>query len=176
MTTEKWVIDADHSLVEFSVKHMMIAKVRGNFAKFDANITADSSDLTTAAIEFTIDTASISTKNEDRDNHLRSADFFDVESYPNITFKATEITKVSGDDYKVSGDVTIKGVTRPETFDVTFEGEGKDPWGNTKAGFSAKTKVNRSDYGLTYNAALETGGVLIGDQITINIELEASKG
>lgn len=176
MTIEKWVIDADHSLVEFSVKHMMIAKVRGNFEKFDANITADSSDLTTAAIEFTIDTASIHTKNEDRDNHLRAADFFDVESYPNITFKATEITKVSGDDYKVSGDVTIKDITRPETFDVTFEGEGKDPWGNTKAGFSAKTKINRSDYGLTYNAALETGGVLIGDQITINIELEASKG
>lgn len=176
MTIEKWVIDADHSLVEFSVKHMMIAKVRGNFEKFDANITADSSDLTTAAIEFTIDTASIHTKNEDRDNHLRAADFFDVESYPNITFKATEITKVSGDDYKVSGDVTIKDITRPETFEVTFEGEGKDPWGNTKAGFSAKTKINRSDYGLTYNAALETGGVLIGDQITINIELEASKG
>ncbi|MEK3798537.1 YceI family protein [Peribacillus sp. FSL H8-0477] len=176
MTIEKWVIDADHSLVEFSVKHMMIAKVRGNFENFDANITADSSDLTTAAIEFTIDTASIHTKNEDRDNHLRAADFFDVESYPNITFKATEITKVSGDDYKVSGDVTIKDITRPETFEVTFEGEGKDPWGNTKAGFSAKTKINRSDYGLTYNAALETGGVLIGDQITINIELEASKG
>lgn len=176
MTIEKWVIDADHSLVEFSVKHMMIAKVRGNFEKFDANITADSSDLTTAAIEFTIDTASIHTKNEDRDNHLRAADFFDVESYPNITFKATEITKVSGDDYKVSGDVTIKDITRPETFEVTFEGEGKDPWGNTKAGFSAKTKISRSDYGLTYNAALETGGVLIGDQITINIELEASKG
>ncbi|MDQ0219709.1 polyisoprenoid-binding protein [Peribacillus cavernae] len=175
MTNTKWVVDASHSSIDFSVKHMMVAKTKGVFNKFDASIEADPADLTSANIEFTIDTASIDTRNNDRDTHLRSADFFDVENKPSITFKSTKIVKTSDDEYDVTGDVTIKGVTRSETFAVTFEGQGKNPWGQEVAGFSGKGTINRSDYDLTYNAALETGGVLIGDKITISLEIEASK-
>ncbi|MEJ9228584.1 YceI family protein [Peribacillus butanolivorans] len=175
MTNTKWAIDPTHSTIEFSVKHMMIAKVKGSFNKFEANISANPSDLTTAEIDFTVDVASIDTRNADRDNHLRSADFFDVEKNPTLTFKSTKIVKTGDDEYDVTGDVTLNGFTNEETFAITFEGQGKDPWGNEKAGFSGKGKVKRSDYGLTYNAALETGGVLIGDQITLTIEIEAAK-
>ncbi|MED3689432.1 YceI family protein [Peribacillus butanolivorans] len=175
MTNTKWAIDPTHSAIEFSVKHMMIAKVKGSFNKFEANISANPYDLTTAEIDFTVDVASIDTRNADRDNHLRSADFFDVEKNPTLTFKSTKIVKTGDDEYDVTGDVTLNGFTNEETFAITFEGQGKDPWGNEKAGFSGKGKVKRSDYGLTYNAALETGGVLIGDQITLTIEIEAAK-
>ncbi|MFD4816418.1 YceI family protein [Peribacillus butanolivorans] len=175
MTNTKWAIDPTHSAIEFSVKHMMIAKVKGSFNKFEANISANPSDLTTAEIDFTVDVASIDTRNADRDNHLRSADFFDVEKNPTLTFKSTKIVKTGDDEYDVTGDVTLNRFTNEETFAITFEGQGKDPWGNEKAGFSGKGKVKRSDYGLTYNAALETGGVLIGDQITLTIEIEAAK-
>jgi polyisoprenoid-binding protein YceI len=175
MTNTKWIVDPTHSAIEFSVKHMMIAKVKGSFNKFEASILANPSDLTTAEIDFTVDVASIDTRNADRDNHLRSADFFDVEKKPTLTFKSTKIVKTDEDEYDVTGNVTLNGVTKEETFSITFEGQGKDPWGNEKAGFSGKGKVKRSDYGLTYNAALETGGVLIGDQITLTIEIEAAK-
>lgn len=175
MTNTKWIVDPTHSAIEFSVKHMMIAKVKGSFNKFEASILANPSDLTTAEIDFTVDVDSIDTRNADRDNHLRSADFFDVEKNPTLTFKSTKIVKTDEDEYDVTGNVTLNGVTQEETFSITFEGQGKDPWGNEKAGFSGKGKVKRSDYGLTYNAALETGGVLIGDQITLTIEIEAAK-
>ncbi|MEP9404956.1 YceI family protein [Peribacillus frigoritolerans] len=175
MTNTKWTVDPTHSAIEFSVKHMMIAKVKGSFNKFEASILANPSDLTTAEIDFTVEVASIDTRNADRDNHLRSADFFDVEKNPTLTFKSTKIVKTDEDEYDVTGNVTLNGVTKEETFSITFEGQGKDPWGNEKAGFSGKGKVKRSDYGLTYNAALETGGVLIGDQITLTIEIEAAK-
>ncbi|ASS94867.1 YceI family protein [Peribacillus simplex] len=175
MTNTKWTVDPTHSAIEFSVKHMMIAKVKGSFNKFEASILANPSDLTTAEIDFTVDVASIDTRNADRDNHLRSADFFDVEKNPTLTFKSTKIVKTNEDEYDVTGNVTLNGITQEETFSITFEGQGKDPWGNEKAGFSGKGKVKRSDYGLTYNAALETGGVLIGDQITLTIEIEAAK-
>ncbi|MDP9738476.1 UNVERIFIED_ORG: polyisoprenoid-binding protein YceI [Bacillus sp. B2I3] len=175
MTNTNWIVDPTHSAIEFSVKHMMIAKVKGSFNKFEASILANPSDLTTAEIDFTVDVASIDTRNADRDNHLRSADFFDVEKNPTLTFKSTKIVKTDEDEYDVTGNVTLNGVTQEETFSITFEGQGKDPWGNEKAGFSGKGKVKRSDYGLTYNAALETGGVLIGDQITLTIEIEAAK-
>lgn len=175
MTNTKWIVDPTHSAIEFSVKHMMIAKVKGSFNKFGASILANPTDLTTAEIDFTVDVSSIDTRNADRDNHLRSADFFDVEKNPTLTFKSTKIVKTDEDEYDVTGDVTLNGVTQEETFNITFEGQGKDPWGNEKAGFSGKGKVKRSDYGLTYNAALETGGVLIGDQITLTIEIEAAK-
>ncbi len=175
MTNTKWIVDPTHSAIEFSVKHMMIAKVKGSFNKFEASILANPSDLTTAEIDFAVDVASIDTRNADRDNHLRSADFFDVEKNPTLTFKSTKIVKTDEDEYDVTGNVTLNGVTQEETFNITFEGQGKDPWGNEKAGFSGKGKVKRSDYGLTYNAALETGGVLIGDQITLTIEIEAAK-
>ncbi|MBM7691270.1 polyisoprenoid-binding protein YceI [Peribacillus deserti] len=175
MTKTKWALDPTHSSVDFSVKHMMFAKVNGSFNKFDAVIEADPADLTSADIEFTIDAASIDTRNDDRDVHLRSADFFDTENYPSITFKSNEITKTSENEYSVAGVLTVHGVTRPETFTVTFEGQGKDPWGNEKAGFSVEGKIKRSDFGLTWNAALETGGVLVGDQINISLQIQAAK-
>lgn len=175
MAKSRWAIDTAHSSVEFSVRHMMIAKVKGSFDIFSASIEADPTDLTTADIEFNVDVASINTRNSDRDAHLRSADFFDAENYPSLTFKSTKIVKKDDDEYEVTGDLTIRGVTRQESFTVTFEGQGKDPWGNEKVGFSAEGKINRSDYGLTWNAALETGGVLIGDQIKISLSIEAAK-
>lgn len=173
MTKAQWTIDASHSEIGFSVRHMMIAKVKGTFHTFEASITADANDLTDADIAFSIDLGSIDTRNGDRDAHLKSADFFDVETYPTMGFKATSIMKTGEGEYNVTGDVSLHGVTRSETFEVTFEGSGKDPWGNMRAGFSAAGVIKRSDYGLTYNAALETGGVLIGDEVKIAIELEA---
>ncbi|MBS4174632.1 YceI family protein [Bacillus sp. FJAT-49736] len=176
MTKSKWVVDATHSAIDFSVKHMMVSKVKGAFHTFDATIEADPTDLTSATIDFTVDVASIDTRNADRDGHLKSADFFDAEKYPSMTFKATSIDKKGEDEYTVTGDMSIHGVTRPETFLVTFEGLAKDPMsGAEKIGFSAEGKVKRSDYGLTWNAALETGGVLVGDEIKITIEIEAGK-
>ena len=175
MAKQKWAVDAVHSSIDFSVKHMMVAKVKGTFHTFEASIDADPEDLTTAAIEFSIDAASIDTRNSDRDNHLRSADFFDMENHPKIAFRSTKIVKKSEGEYDVAGDLTIRGTTRPETFLVTFEGHGKDPWGNEKAGFSGHGAISRGEYGLTWNTALETGGVLVGDQIQVAIEIEAAK-
>jgi polyisoprenoid-binding protein YceI len=175
MSKSKWVVDSSHSSIEFSIKHMMIAKVKGRFNSFEAQIEADPLDLTTADINFSIDVASIDTRNSDRDAHLRSADFFDVEKNPKITFQATKIVPKSEGEYEVTGDLTIRGVTRSETFTVTFEGSGKDPWGNEKAGFSGHGTIKRSDYGLTWNAVLETGGVLVGDEVKISLEIEAVK-
>lgn len=132
-------------------------------------------DLTTASIEFTINTASVDTRNNDRDAHLRSADFFDVENFPKMTFKATSITKTDDGEYDVTGDLTIKETTKPQTFTVTYGGTGKDPWGNEKVGFAVEGSINRSEFGLTWNAALETGGVLVGDKIKISLDLQAAK-
>lgn len=175
MSQEKWAVDASHSSIDFSIRHMMIAKVKGTFQNFEALIEANPEDLTTAKINFSVDLASVDTRNTDRDNHLRSADFFDVENMPKMTFEAKQITSTDSTEYDVIGDLTLHGVTRMEKFAVTFEGAGKDPWGNEKVGFSANGAINRSDYGLTYNAALETGGILIGDEVKITIEIEASK-
>ncbi|MEH7223517.1 YceI family protein [Bacillus sp. JJ1566] len=175
MANTKWAVDASHSSIDFSVKHMMIAKVKGSFENFEATIEADPADLTTANIEFKVDLTSINTKNADRDNHLRSGDFFDVENHPTMTFKSTSIVKTDDGEYDLTGDLTIRGTTKTETFKVVFEGAGKDPWGNEKAGFSATGSLNRSDYGLVWNAALETGGVLVGDQVKISLEIEAGK-
>lgn len=175
MAKSKWVLDTAHSNVEFTVRHMMIAKVKGTFHEFTATIEADPEDLTTADIEFEIDVKSVDTRNADRDNHLRSADFFDADNHPKMTFKATRIVKKGDGEYEVTGDLTIRGVTRQETFDVTFEGAGKDPWGNEKAGFSVSGAINRSHYGLTWNAVLETGGVMVSDEVKINLDIEAIK-
>mgnify|MGYP000400680510 FL=1 len=169
-----WVVDAAHSLAEFSVKHMMIATVKGRFTQIEGRIEADPEDIPSASFEGSVTVASINTADEARDQHLRSADFFDAENYPTLTFKSTRIER-DGDDYKMTGDLTIRGVTRPVTFDLEFEGTGKDPWGNEKIGFSATTKISRKEFGLTWNAALETGGVLVGDQVKIELHLEAAK-
>jgi polyisoprenoid-binding protein YceI len=175
MAITKWTVDHSHSSIDFSIRHMMIAKVKGTFHSFDAQIEADPADLTTATITFDVDVSSIDTRNSDRDAHLRSADFFDIEKYPKMTFQSTQIVKTGDGEYDVTGNLTIHGVTRSETFSVSFEGAGKDPWGNEKVGFSGIGSIKRSDYGLTWNAALETGGVLVGDEVKISIEIEAVK-
>ncbi|GAA3409359.1 YceI family protein [Paenibacillus hodogayensis] len=175
MAKTTWAVDPTHSGIDFSVKHMMIANVKGSFHSFEATIDADPQDLTSASVEFTIDVSSIDTRNKDRDAHLLSADFFDTEKYPKIGFKSTGISAKGDGEYDVTGDLSLHGVTRPETFQVTFEGAGKDPWGNEKVGFSGKGKIKRSDFGLSYNAVLEAGGVLIGDEIKISLEIEGVK-
>lgn len=175
MAKTKWALDPTHSQIEFTVRHMMFAKVKGAFNAFTAEIEADPEDLTTASATFTIDASSVDTNNEDRDAHLRSADFFDVENHPNIVFTAKSFTKTGDGEYDATGDLTIRGVTRQETFKVTYNGSGKDPWGNVKAGFSVEGAIKRSDYGLTWNAALETGGVLVGDEIKIAMEVQAAQ-
>jgi polyisoprenoid-binding protein YceI len=174
MSKAKWSVDPTHSSIEFSVKHMMIAKVKGTFHNFEAQIEADPYDLTTASIRFEIDLGSIDTRNGDRDAHLRSADFFDVENHPKMIFEATQIERIGEGEYNVTGELSLHGVTRSESFTIAFEGAGKDPWGNDKVGFSGQGSIKRSDYGLTYNAALETGGVLIGDEVKISLEIEAA--
>jgi polyisoprenoid-binding protein YceI len=171
----KWAVDASHSSLDFSIRHMMIAKVKGTFHTFEAAIEADPADLTTADISVSVDLSSVDTRNKDRDGHLLSADFFDVAINPKMTFQSTKITKTGDGEYDVVGDLNLHGITKSETFSVTFEGAGKDPWGNEKVGFSGHGSIKRSDYGLTYNAALETGGVLIADDLKIAIEIEALK-
>lgn len=175
MTKAKWAIDADHSSVDFSIRHMMIANVKGTFHSFNAAVEADVTDLTTATIDFSVDLSSIDTRNNDRDTHLKSADFFDVENFPAMTFRSTDVKKTGNGEYDVTGDLTIRGTTNKETFSVIFEGQGKDPWGNEKVGFSAAGNINRGDYGLVWNSALETGGVLVGDKVKVSLQIEASK-
>ncbi|AJD90047.1 hypothetical protein JMA_07300 [Jeotgalibacillus malaysiensis] len=174
-TAKKWAVDTAHSSVDFSVKHMMISKVKGTFHEFGAEVTADPQDLTGADVSFSIKVNSIDTRSQDRDNHLRSADFFEVETYPEITFRSTDVKKIGEDEYEMTGDVTIKDVTRQETFKVEYEGSGQDPWGNQKVGFTADGKINRKNYGLTWNQTLETGGVLVGEDIKINLQIQAQE-
>jgi polyisoprenoid-binding protein YceI len=170
-----WTIDTAHSHVGFSIKHLMIATVRGSFREVQGSVTVDESDPTTARIDITIPTASVTTADEKRDAHLRSADFFDVERFPNMTFRSKRVERQSGDSFRVVGDLTIRDVTREVVLDVELLGRAKDPWGNEKAGFEATTKIKRGDYGLTWNAALETGGVLVGDKIKITLDISGIK-
>ncbi|MBD8010822.1 YceI family protein [Microbacterium sp. NPDC077391] len=167
-----WVLDPSHSEVTFSVRHMMISKVRGSFAIKNATLTAPENPLE-ATVEASVDVASVDTKDEGRDTHLRSADFFDVENFPTMEFVSTG-ARVEDGDFFVDGDLTIRGITKPVSFEFDFGGFGTDPWGNYKAGASATTVINREDFGLTWNAALETGGVLVGKDITINLDLQGA--
>ncbi|KQL34985.1 YceI family protein [Psychrobacillus sp. FJAT-21963] len=168
----KFNLDAAHSSIDFSVKHMMVSKVKGSFTNFTADLEGTAEDLTGATISFDIDVKSINTNNEDRDNHLRSGDFFDTEKYQSIKFVATDIKKTDDGEYDVTGDMTIKGVTKPVTFEVEYGGKGTNPWGQEVVAFSADTKINRKDFDLVWNQALETGGVLVGEDIKITVELE----
>lgn len=173
-TQKKWIIDAAHTTVEFSVRHMMITRTKGRFGQIEGTITGDPSDLTTATIEATIDAASIDTREPQRDAHLRSADFFDTENHPHITFKSTKIESKGGDDYTIHGDLTIRGVTRPVVLDATLDGViEKDMGGDTRLGISATGKINRSDFGLTWNVALEAGGVVVSDEVRMELHAEA---
>jgi polyisoprenoid-binding protein YceI len=176
VTISTWKIDSAHTMAEFKVKHMMITNVKGQFSGVSGTLSLDEQDVTNSKIDVTIPTATINTREPDRDTHLKSADFFDVEKFPTITFKSTSVTRRPNDEVEVEGDLTIHGVTRKVRLAV--EGptaEGKDPWGNTRIGASAITKINRKDYGLVWNAALETGGLLVGDDVAITIDAEFIK-
>jgi polyisoprenoid-binding protein YceI len=173
LTPGTWTVDAAHSHVGFTVRHMVVSKVRGSFDKFDAKVTIADEPLQ-SSVEATIDLASINTGDEGRDGHVKGGDFFDIEQFPTMDFKSTGI-RPNGSDYLLDGELTIKGVTKPVTLELEFNGVTKDPWGGTRAGFSASGEVNRGDYGISYNAALETGGVLIGEKLKIEIEIEAVK-
>ncbi|MBD8205631.1 YceI family protein [Microbacterium sp. CFBP 8790] len=168
--TGTWVLDPSHSEVTFSVRHMMISKVRGTFGVKSATIVAPENPLE-ATVEASVDVTSVDTKDEGRDQHLRSAEFFDIETYPTMDFRSTGV-RVEKGDFLVDGDLTIRGITRPATFSLDFGGFGTDPWGNYKAGATAKTVINREDFDLTWNAALETGGVLVGKDVTIELDLQ----
>ena len=171
--TSSWQIDASHSEVEFAVKHLMISNVKGRFTDVQGTINVDGSDPSKAEIAVVIGAASIDTRQEQRDAHLRSADFFDTEQFPQLTYKSRRIegNPFEG-DFRVIGDLTIRGVTREVELDVTSEGLAQDPWGNERAGFAAHTKIDRKDFGLTWNQALETGGLVVGNEIKISIEVE----
>ncbi|MEZ4294673.1 MAG: YceI family protein [Polyangiaceae bacterium] len=174
MALASYTIDPSHSAVAFAVRHMVVAKARGRFTRFSGSFAFDAEDHGKSHVEVTIEAASIDTHEAQRDGHLKSADFFDVENHKEITFKSKKITG-SGSDLKVTGDLTIRGVTHEVTLDVEHHGGGKDPWGNERIGFSAKTNINRKDYGLTWNQALETGGVLVSEKVEIEIDVEATK-
>ena len=173
MKTTKWVLDPAHSEITFKVKHLMISHVKGAFKTFDASI--DGEDFWSSNFNVTIDTGSISTNNDDRDAHLKSPDFFEVDQYPKITFVSKSLKKVDDDEFKLIGDLTIKGTNQEIKLDTEFGGFMKDPYGNEKAGFSIKGKLNRKDFGLNWNAALEAGGVMVGNEIKINAEVQFVK-
>lgn len=175
METTKWGLDPMHSEINFKVKHMMIANVTGGFTKFDVNATTEGDDFSKAKINFTADINSINTNSEQRDGHLKSADFFDAEKFPQIKFESTSLNKKSDDEFQMNGNLTIKDVTKPVSLLVNFGGIGKDPYGNTKAGFTIEGKINRKDFGLNWNAALETGGMLVGEELKIQSEIQLAK-
>lgn len=171
-----WNIDPAHTVAEFKVKHMMISNVKGQFTEVSGRLVIDETDVTRSSIVATINAASIQTREPQRDGHLKSSDFFHVEQFPTLAFVSRSVARKGGDELTVTGDLTIRGVTRTVTF--TVEGPtppAKDPWGNTRIGLTATTKVNRKDYGLNWNAALETGGILVGDEVTITLDVQFVK-
>jgi polyisoprenoid-binding protein YceI len=172
--TEAWGVDKAHSSASFKIRHLM-SNVTGNFSDLDAAINIDRAKPQNSSVEFTIQAASINTGNANRDNHLKSPDFFDVEKFPTITFKSKSIKAKSKNDFDVTGDLTIHGVTKTVTLPVSFLGFGKDPRGNEKGGFEIETTLNRKDYGIVWNRAIDEGGVLLGDDVKVTIELEVGK-
>ena len=169
----QWQIDPAHSAAHFSVRHLMISNVRGEFGKVSGNVVLDPSDLTKSTVDVIVDATTIDTREPQRDEHLRSADFFDVANHPAITFRSKQITAAGAGRFKVTGDLTIRGVTRAVTFDVDGPTPPvKDPWGNVRAGVSATAKINRKDFGLVWNALTEAGGVVVGDEVSITFEAE----
>jgi len=173
MSLETWKIDPSHSAVGFSVRHMVVSKTRGRFTKWSGEIRFDPQNPAASSVEVTIDPASIDTADAQRDAHLRSPDFFDVEKYPVASFRSTKVEDRGGDRYHITGDLTVHGVTRPVVLDAVYEGSGKDPWGGERAGFIASTTIERKDFGLEWNKALDTGGVLVGEKVELSLEVEA---
>lgn len=175
-TRTTWHLDPSHLDLGFAVRHLMISTVKGRFGAATGTVTTDGDDFATAEIEVSIDAASLDTREPARDTHLRSADFFDVERFPAVTFKSRTVTVQPGRGrYTVVGDLTIRGISREIALDVTTEGFVRDPWGNEKAGFSAVGHLNRRDFGLTWNVAIESGGVLVGDEVKLHLEVELTK-
>jgi polyisoprenoid-binding protein YceI len=175
-TSTSWTLDPVHSVAEFKVRHMMISDVKGQFTGLTGVLTLDEGDIARSSVQATIDASTVNTREAQRDAHLKSADFFDVERFPTLSFASNRVLRTSDDELAVTGDLSIHGVTRQVTFQV--EGPtaaGRDPWGNTRIGLSAMTRINRKDYGLTWNTALETGGILVGDDVAITLDLEFVK-
>jgi polyisoprenoid-binding protein YceI len=170
-----WTLDPSHSQVSFSAKHMMVSTVRGTFGTVTGQIALDESDYTNSEVEATIDVAGLSSRDEKRDGHLLSGDFFDVENHPTATFKSTRIVSKGGDKYEVTGDLTVRGVTREVTLDAEFDGAGVNPWGQQLIAFSATTEINRKDWNLNWNVALEAGGWLVAEKIKLEISTEATR-
>ena len=172
---QPWTFDLAHSSINFTVRHMVVSKVRGRFTRWDGTLLMDENEPAGAVVDVRIEAGSVDTGVEQRDAHLRSADFFDAERFPVLLFHGTRIEKAGDGTYTLTGDLTLHGVTRPVSLDVEFAGSAKDPWGGVRAGFSARTTLDRKDFGLTYNQLLETGGVLVGEKVEIGIEVEAVK-
>ena len=175
-TQTNWNLDTVHSTAEFKVKHMMISNVKGHFTGITGKLTLDENDPANSGVEATIDAATINTRDAQRDAHLKSPDFFDVEKYPTLSFRSTSVKRTGDGELAATGDLTIHGVTKQVVFDV--EGPtppAKDPWGGVRVGLTATTKINRRDFGLTWNAALETGGILVGDEVTITLDVQFVK-
>jgi polyisoprenoid-binding protein YceI len=167
-----WNVDAAHSGINFSVRHMVVSRVRGRFAQYKGSVELDEGDLTRSSFEVEIDAASIDTGTPERDAHLRSADFFDVQTYPALRYRSRRIERLADDRYRVFGELTIRDVTRDVALEVEYGGQAADPWGNQRAGFVARAAIERKDFGLAWNQVLEAGGVLVGDRVDIDIELE----
>src|SRR5919107_771974 len=175
MATTKWVLDPTHSELGFKIKHLMISNVSGSLKSFEAEVETQGEDFTTAKINLSADMASISTNNDQRDAHLRNSDFFEVEKYPELKFTSTKLKKTDSDTFALFGDLTLKGVTRPVKLDVEFNGVTKDPWGGERAGFVVTGKINRSDWGVNFNGVLETGGVMLSEEVRITSEIQLVK-
>ena len=175
MATTKWAIDPTHSEIGFKVKHMMFTNVSGQFDNYEGSITTEDDTFENANIQFSGDINSVNTGNADRDNHLKSADFFDGENHPKLTFKSTSFKKIDDNNYELTGDLNIRGISKSVKFPVEFSGMMTDPWGNTKVGFNISGKINRKDWGLNWNSALETGGVLVSEEVRLDIELQFAK-
>ena len=175
MTKTKWLLDPIHSELQFKIKHLMISNVSGAFKSFSAEVETEDEDFSTAKINLTAQMDSISTNNEQRDAHLRNSDFFEVEKYPELKFKSTKVEEVDSDTFMLHGELTMKGVTKPVKLDVEFNGATKDPWGGERAGFVITGKINRADWGINFNSVLETGGVMLSEEVRINSEIELVK-
>lgn len=175
MSTQRWNIDLSHSGIHFTVRHMLISKVRGTFGAWEGALDFDVANPSASKVTARIQAASIDTREANRDQHLRSADFFDVETWPTIDFESRSFEKISGDRYRVVGDLTLHGVTREVVLDTEYLGGGTDPWGNQRIGFQVTTSLNRKDFGLNWNQVMEAGGVLVGEQIEISIDVQAVK-
>jgi polyisoprenoid-binding protein YceI len=175
MATTKWALEPNHSEVQFKVRHMMISNVTGHFEKFDANVETEEDDLGTAKVHFTADVDSIATNNKQRETHLKSADFFDADNHSQVKFEGTKMEKIGENKYKLSGNLTMRGNTHPITLDVEHGGTIKDPYGMTRCGFTVDGKLNRSDYGLTWNALTEAGGMVVSDEVKIHANVQFVK-